>query len=131
MGAEDECWLWMAGVNNTGYGRIRANGEAMLAHRVAWFMANGEFPLRDVLHSCDNPRCVNPKHLRLGSHADNMRDMAKRLRSGNRKLSPSDVKEIRRRLASGEKQWDVARAYGLRQCSISDIKLGKTWGHVV
>jgi hypothetical protein len=72
-----ECWNWTGWENGSGYGKIWHRGRALYAHRVSLELAGIEIPTgSEVLHSCDNPRCVNPAHLRLGSHLDNMRDMA-------------------------------------------------------
>lgn len=71
------CWEWQGSVlrHHLPYGRFKAQGRTHLAHRVSWFIAAGKDagPLQ-VLHRCDNPRCVNPHHLFLGTHLDNMRD---------------------------------------------------------
>ena len=72
------CWIWTA-QNVNGYGRIRINKKLILAHRFVWEMVNGLIPKDlDVLHSCDNPSCVNPKHLWVGTHQDNMDDRDKK-----------------------------------------------------
>lgn len=85
------CWPWLGAVGARGYGVVRHDGRARVASRVAYEMANGPIPDRrrelgvhglSVLHSCDNPRCVNPAHLSLGTHADNMRDAASKGRLG-------------------------------------------------
>lgn len=73
----NECWLWMGACRPTGYGLFRWNQRHDGAHRASWEMANSR-PVPNglyVLHHCDNPRCVNPEHLFIGSHTDNMRDM--------------------------------------------------------
>ena len=75
-GKPDDCWEWNAARDASGYGAFKLKGEKVGAHRVAWMLANKE-PIPEgeqVMHSCDNPACCNPKHLRLGSHSDNMAD---------------------------------------------------------
>ena len=80
----DGCWEWQA-QNVNGYGRIRINGKLVLSHRVVWEMNNGKIPNGiDILHSCDNPSCVNPKHLWAGTHQENMKDRDNKNRNGNR-----------------------------------------------
>lgn len=80
----ENCWEWRWSTNPDGYGEIRIGGKKMRAHRVAYHVAYGEDPgRRHVLHSCDNPPCVNPGHLRLGTHTDNMRDRSSRGRAKN------------------------------------------------
>ena len=76
-----ECWLWMATKNGDGYGRFRHNGNLVGAHRLSYEMCIGPIPDgKQVLHSCDVPNCVNPEHLFLGTHRDNMIDMHKKKR---------------------------------------------------
>lgn len=72
-----ECLEWTAAIDRgTGYGRRQHNGKPMLAHRVAWMIVNGEIPDgAQVLHRCDNPKCVDVNHLFIGSQSDNIKDM--------------------------------------------------------
>lgn len=75
----DECWPWLGLLNRAGYGKFQfATNKPRLAHRVALHLESGVDLDADyvVLHRCDNPRCVNPKHLSIGTHADNVKDMA-------------------------------------------------------
>ena len=71
------CWVWLASTNSDGYGLFWIGTRIEHSHRMAWVFTNGPIPTRMcVLHRCDNPSCCNPEHLFLGTHADNMRDMA-------------------------------------------------------
>ena len=80
------CWLWTGALTGRGYGYIlNGVGRNEGAHRVAYQLYYGEIGDNHVLHTCDNPRCVNPDHLFLGSHQDNMDDMAQK---GRRKSNP-------------------------------------------
>lgn len=82
IGAPDECWPWRGARLPAGYGRVKIDGKATLAHRTAYFSANPKAKqrraIRLILHSCDNPPCCNPAHLRLGSFVDNRRDLKAR-----------------------------------------------------
>jgi len=70
-----KCWEWTAGKDSKGYGLFKLNGKMVLAHRRSWILTNGEIPLgMGILHKCDNPSCVNPKHLFIGNHQTNMAD---------------------------------------------------------
>ena len=79
IGTPDECWPWLGARLPKGYGRVKVNGRATLTHRVAYFIANPtsrmKYARRLILHSCDNPPCCNPKHLRLGTFRDNRLDL--------------------------------------------------------
>jgi len=134
----DTCWLW-TGRKAGGYGRTgtqRTLGTAS-AHRVAWILTFGEIQdgLR-VLHKCDNPPCVNPDHLFLGTDSDNMADKCKKQRQarGERQgLSPfveSDIIEIRRLRATGLSFPKIARMYGVPHQTIMRIVKRQVWKHV-
>ena len=131
------CWLWLAGMSARGYGIIHGDGVDK-AHRASWLIHNGPIPHGlSVLHHCDNPPCVNPAHLFLGTQRDNIKDMEKKGRrrwgnlSGDRapwaKLSSDDVLAIRSRLAGGEVQEVLANEYSVAQSTVSKIKLGYRW----
>lgn len=141
----DECWPWTA-CTEKGYGKIwvgyDADGRVLMRRstRVGWELVNGEGPgSLDVLHSCDNPPCHNPAHWNLGTHAENMREMADRGRAkymrgsavGTSKLTEDQVREIRRLFESGHRQCDIARSFGVTQANISEIVKGKTWKHLL
>jgi hypothetical protein len=81
----DCCWDWRgAKLRHDGRGRFMLRGKARLAPRVSWAIANNAEPQGYVCHSCDNPSCVNPEHLFVGTQFDNMRDMSRKGRSRNR-----------------------------------------------
>lgn len=82
-----ECWEYQGNTNRGGYGTLEWRGRKWKAHRVAYTLAKGEIPDGlEVLHSCDNPPCVNPEHLRVGSQSDNMRDAFGR---GRKRFDPA------------------------------------------
>lgn len=135
----DECWPW-TGRTTKGYGRISLDGLELTATHVAIAIATGNWPTQYALHHCDNPACVNPAHLFQGTHADNMRDAARkgRLRppcrigklSNNARLTEAFVKEIRHRHSRGELARSLAREFGCSRYAIHDLIKGRTWKHV-
>lgn len=82
---DNGCWEWVATKNQDGYGRIKRFGKLESAHRVSYELYKGELGDKHVLHSCDNPSCVNPEHLWLGTHLENQQDKA---RKGRAKANP-------------------------------------------
>lgn len=138
----DECWEWTGAKSKAGYGSIgKGNGSRATAraHRVSWELQNGPIPEgMCVLHRYDNPGCMNPRHLWLGTHTDNMRDMTMKGRHpydncargesvGMAKLTEQDVREILCFLAAGYLQKEIADAYGACRSTITDIATGRTW----
>ena len=89
------CWEWTAGKNSDGYGQIKIKGRQIKAHRLSWELHSTPIPDgMQCLHRCDNPACVNPKHLFLGTHKDNMVDKKIKER-GLKKLNHADVTNIK------------------------------------
>lgn len=127
------CWEWTKKKFKNGYGCFTYRGRYLLAHRVSYEAYYGEEPLGMlVMHSCDNPSCVNPQHLSLGTHSDNYKDMLAKGRGnparGSRhpryKLSDDDIKEIINRRNSGELCKDLAVEFSVSSKTISVVSRG-------
>lgn len=119
----DECWPWTANRDGDGYGQLTVlEGDRRTtekAQRVSWRLANG--PIPDgmlVLHRCDNPPCVNPAHLFLGTHRDNVADCDAKGRRAQATFDRRAADEVRRRHASGESQVSLAASYGTSRITI-------------
>lgn len=127
---------------NGGYGTLRYKGKNERAHRVAYAHANSveisSIGHLDIMHSCDNPPCINPRHLVAGTHTDNMRDMfskGRRIaavgeRASKAKLTEKDVRDIRMRIRDGESNSSIAADYPVKANAINYIRIGKTWSHL-
>lgn len=131
---ESGCWIWIGAKTGNGYGVIWVKGEYVASHRVSYEMFNGSIPARHlVCHTCDTPLCVNPDHLFIGSHADNMADRNRKLRQahGERnfgsKLKNNDVLAIRN---SSKDNKVLAAKYGVHFSTIYEIKTNKTWRNI-
>lgn len=132
-----DCWNWQGRLGTSGYGQIKIWGKQWIASRVAWTLVFGQIPLGlCVCHHCDNPRCVNPTHLWLGTSQENMADMRQKARAsrGERNhsavLTSADVIEIRRLLAAGFKHRELSAQYGVAMSTIAHIATGRSWGHL-
>lgn len=129
------CWLWVgAYFCQTGYGKIYI-GRLILAHRASWELYRGRIPDgMCVCHKCDTPSCVNPAHLFIGTHADNMHDMVRKglsnrgEKNGASKLTVIQVCEIR---AATGRHSDIAKKYDVSELNIDYIKSLKTWKHIL
>lgn len=134
-GKPGECWPWLGGTNNCGYGTFSVDGRTQRAHRFVYVLTWGDVPPGlCVCHCCDNPRCVNPHHLWLGTRYANMRDCAAKGRwsCGDRNaLTKEQVVVLKRRLAAGSyTQAELARGLGVTRQAVSNIKNGRSWAHV-
>lgn len=129
------CWLWTDMPDQYGYGRLHINrvDGLKLAHRISWEIHFGTIPDgKCVLHDCDNPPCVNPRHLFLGTRAENSLDMAIKERSGTTILTAGQVKEIRRRYIPAKVfQRCLAKEYGIKRPTVTAIINGRTWKHLL
>lgn len=139
------CWEWLASKDKDGYGRFRWGAEKTRAHRAAYMLFKGQI-VGDlvVMHSCDNPGCVNPDHLSLGTNADNTADMVAKGRQakgeaitkgrdyrGERHPGAKITQEQARRiLADDRTHSEIADDYGVTRATISHLKRGHTWAHL-
>lgn len=120
-----DCHLWTAYTNPRGYGKISIDHSPQLAHRVSYQLYKGEIPSgMQVLHNCDNSYCVNPDHLRLGTHDENMRDHA--IRGRRFKVSNPQLFKIREELSAGVRAKEIADKNNLPVWYIYMIKSNKT-----
>lgn len=140
VSAHDKCWDWQAGLDSRGYGNFRdpKRGKGQRAHRIAYELVNNVTLPSDsmehcILHICDNRKCCNPSHLKLGSHAENMADMKAKgrrkninsfERNGRAKLTLEQVKAIR-----GDVRGKIllSREYNVSPAQIQRIRAGKQW----
>ena len=133
------CWIWTGAAMANGYGRFMRGSKlslrVQLAHRVSYELYIGDIPNdMNVLHKCDNRACVNPGHLFIGTHADNMRDKAEKKRGPRgetcilHKLKANDVLNIRKRHGiDGESPDILAKEYGVSDAQIYRISKRKSW----
>ncbi len=141
LDAESGCWLWTASRDPKGYGWFRAGSRSRHAHRISWELRRGSIPNKlHVLHACDNPPCVNPDHLFLGTNAENMADKMRKGRwrggppsgeaNANAVLTEEAVRAIRVAARCGTSQRALARYFGVRQSTVWNVVHQKTWRHV-
>lgn len=126
------CWNWTAAITSTtGYGRAWFRTGFEDSHRIAWTLTNGPIPHdREVCHHCDNRRCINPKHLFLGTHSENMRDARNKGRIAGQKLQRGDIPVIRAAVAGGESRVAVAARYGVSRKTVDSLIRGDSWADV-
>lgn len=136
-GPDGDCWVWTAYTSRLGYGRIRFQKTIITAHRISYWIQNPTWKLSSslsVCHACDTPACVNPKHLWLGTQADNMKDCKGKGRKerGERhasaRLTENQIIAIRQ---DSRIQKQIASDYGMGRTIISNIKSKNKWAHVI
>jgi hypothetical protein len=134
----NNCWEWQGCVDNDGYGRIQINKVRWKTHRLSYHIHKGNIPSNLVVcHSCDNPKCVNPDHLWLGTQIQNTQD---RDQKGRHRISPSlgesngssrftneQIEFIRTSSLSGR---ELSRQFNVSDNAIYNIRLRKTWKHI-
>lgn len=136
----DECHLWSAAKTSQGYGTFNLGGSTTYAHRIAYANQHGNFDKQlCVLHHCDNPPCINPDHLFLGTQADNNRDMRAKGRavynqgelSSSAKLTNAQALEVRELYAQGSlTQAEIGGRYKIKQPAISAIITKASFKHI-
>lgn len=136
---QDDCWQWTGTLSKRGYGAIKYDHRSLRASHISYELHFGSIPNGLVIcHTCDNPGCVNPKHLFAGTQLENMQDCHRKGRyspvdgqlNPNSKLTESDVIEIRRLAANGESQAALARQFGVTKANINDIVHRHRWKHI-
>lgn len=132
IGTVDECWPWthQPSIGDNGRARIYVAGKTVSAYRYAYEIYHGAIPSgMDICHACDNPICCNPYHLRLGSHAENMNEMAAkgRHRQGKRRerIDEQVLADIRNRANTGESYGSIARIHDIHVSTVSRIVNGE------
>lgn len=131
------CWIWQQNVDMNGYGEVTLHSKKMNAQRASWIIHKGEIPSGlHVLHTCDVRSCVNPAHLFLGDHKENMQDMDTKGRRvsvkgedvGGAKLTHEKVRVIKELLRSAALTHSaIGEMFGVSKSCISYINRGKTW----
>lgn len=137
---QGDCWVWTGARSSGRYGSLAADGKNWRAHRLSYEIHNG--PIPDglyVCHSCDNPPCVNPEHLFLGTQRDNMGDMVQKGRlvapsgetHGMSRLNTSKVLAIRKARSAGQTLQSIASEHGVGISTIHSVVKRETWKHVI
>lgn len=135
---DGECWVWTGTRSHFGYGTVKFDGRVTLTHRLTYRLHVGPIPNgKHVLHHCDNPSCVRPSHLWLGTNAENVADKVRKERQargvaiGRGHLTEDDVRSIRAEHAAGGTTYArIAVKYGVSKSAICFICERRNWKHV-
>lgn len=135
---ESGCWPWLASLDHSRYGRFGVGGQNVSASRLMHFMCTGDSnPNLRVCHTCDNPSCVNPDHLFLGTQLENIQDCKRKGRIYDRSGEKNPKAKLDRRHAeairilyseTGRTQKEIARLFGVKSTTVAFITQGRTWG---
>ena len=146
----DGCWLWQGSTDTDGYGRIAYKGKTHKAHRLSWQIHKGQIPDgMDVCHTCDNPPCVNPDHLWLGTDADNMRDRDQKKRTANGRKIRNTATLTEHQVRTMRKLWEkdgwgkpgrapkgsltyseLGRRFRVTDVQAKNVILHRSWAHL-
>lgn len=134
-----ECWIW-TGAKKGGYGYIKYKGKTLAMHRYMFEKYNHEIPKNmNICHKCDNPACVNPKHLWLGTQKDNIRDMFSKKRNNNKngvnhertKITEEEAIQIKKHYKKGIKPTTICRLMNLPYSTVYKICINENWKHII
>ena len=129
----NNCWIWQGSKLSDGYGMICYQYKTLRAHRVSYEFHKGPIGDKVVCHQCDNPLCINPDHLFLGTQLDNIKDMMAKGRHSNHKgwagqpKAKLDAEKVRFIRKSTLSYAELGRMFGVRLNTIKEAKLGITW----
>lgn len=136
QGPNGDCWQWRAAAGKEIYAQVKIAKQRRVVHHVAWFLKFGQWPTLWILHSCDNPPCCNPQHLREGTAKDNANDRSIRNRGvkgeshPNAKYKETDIRHAYNLLKTGLRTSVVAQITGIHRVTISSLRHGRAWKEV-
>ena len=125
---ENGCWVWNKSRHRQGYGNLTYEKKNLLAHRVSWIIFKGEIEDgKKIFHICDNPPCVNPDHLFIGTQRDNIIDMFNKNRATHQKITREQANEIRLLYSKNICTIEISERFGISKSAISMIVNNKIW----